>query len=136
MATDKIEEMTEFSSKLLAFDLPFYEIYAVGYDLMKDIIDFWTFYELDMCKDYFIVLSTIEGGRSEIKKNADQSEAFLIAMTRLIIAYYVAHVEGLDFGKIDLSSLENYTENKKGLEINKKIYQFFNRTTINQTNKL
>lgn len=57
-------------------------------------------------------------------------------MTRLIIAYYVAHEKGLDFGKIDLLHLQNYEANKSSLEVSKLIYKFFNRMATKPTNKL
>lgn len=131
--------MTAFFTKLLALDLPFYEIHAPGYDPMKEIIDFWNLYDLESCRNFMMTISKTLNGSSETKEQhleADQIEVFLVAMTRLIIAYYVTHDKGLDFGKLDLLSLQNYEANKRSLEVSKLIYKFFNRMATKPINKL
>lgn len=131
--------MTTFSTKLLAFDLPFYELHALGYDPLKDIIDFCNHYDLDSCRNYMTALSKVQNGSAETNiqnLDSDQIEVFLIAVHRLIIAFYLTHDKGLDFGKLDLLSFQKNEANKKALEIGKLIYKFFNRMSNKPTNTL
>src|SRR5690606_6558283 len=98
--------MTNFSTKLLALDLAFYQVHNEGYDPVDDIKNFWDKYDIKSCQDLIFFLFLIQNenpGNEKLIYTSDQIQEFLMAVLYLIRGYFEAHNRKVDLREIDLA---------------------------------
>ncbi len=101
----------------------------VDYALIKEIEAFWNHYELEALSANTLEL-LIAYGDGNVKKNSllkdEVMQGFVTALCRALIAYCIANHRHIDLSEIQLSA-EAKERIGKGLELSKKIVNFFGR---------
>ncbi|MGE8377261.1 MAG: hypothetical protein ACN6PN_02895 [Sphingobacterium sp.] len=124
--------MEKFFSDVVDFDLTLHEVYEKVYDPVRQIVDFWNVYDINVCREYLFELLIMYWGNPQNKKRrftTDQMTAFIIALMRMQMSYYMASSKNIDLSKIDWSLLTNNKIAAEELEMSKKIHEFFHRSS-------
>lgn len=124
--------MEKFFSDVVDFDLTLHEVYEKVYDPIRHIVDFWNAYDIKVCREYLFELLIMYFGNPQNKKRrftTDQMTAFIIALMRMQMSYYMASAKNIDLSKIDWSLLTNNKIAAEELEMSKKIHEFFHRSS-------
>lgn len=119
--------MNQKNINLLASELAFYEIHDHGYDPIKNITNFWTKYDIIDIRKSIEVL---------FKKNIDNKnktdvlelcakQVFSVDLTRLLLAYFLVHIDHIDITHIDISESDTAKSSIDELEITKRVHGFF-----------
>lgn len=122
--------MKKFLTQLVDFDLTLYEVHDKNYDPVNSIMDFWSTYDIKSFRDHTQELLIVYNGNPENNKlqfDVERMQEFIIALTKLCMAYHIAHDSNIDLGEIDTSKFVKCKITQHELEISKNIYDFFNR---------
>lgn len=114
---------------LILLDMVIYETDREEYDPIQNVQNFWEKYSLSTIHEHIVALQP-DVDNTEGNCSIDQLSTFSVDILRIMIAYFMMHMDKVDLGKVQISTSVNEEE----LAITKRISDFFLRAPQSNTN--